>query len=229
MKIIPQQKNSLSMEDTNETWLPVPNIDHLMVSNHARFKTIKNGKERMLTIEGSRCRTLHNGVYLSVNVKSVMQEVFPHVEYIHIAPTIFENLEGEVWRKIPDYNNIYEVSNKGRVRRLDFYADWDVSNRFIKGGLCSICYNKQGYSVVGFRNEEGKPRTHQVHRLVAYAFLPNPNNLPQINHIDGVKTNNCVENLEWCSSSHNIKHAYDTGLRKTQNNHHHQRTYSLGG
>ena len=71
---------------------------------------------------------------------------------------------------------------------------------------------KDGYYQLGLSNK-GQRKNVLVHRLVAIAFLPNPNNFPVVNHIDGVKTNDRVENLEWCSTSDNLKHAYKTGLK----------------
>lgn len=62
-----------------------------------------------------------------------------------------------------------------------------------------------------------KGKDYKIHRLVAQTFIPNPDDLPQVNHIDGNKMNNCVDNLEWCSQSHNIKHAYDNGLINKDN------------
>lgn len=73
----------------------------------------------------------------------------------------------------------------------------------------------KGYIRVTLTSNKVK-RKHRVHRLVAEQFLPNPNNLPQVNHIDGDKTNNHINNLEWCTQSENIQHAYKTGLRKIQ-------------
>jgi len=71
--------------------------------------------------------------------------------------------------------------------------------------------NKKGYPIVYLR-KNGKSHVLTVHRLVATAFIPNPDNKPQVNHIDGNKTNNYVDNLEWCTNSENMDHAIRMGL-----------------
>lgn len=92
----------------------------------------------------------------------------------------------EEWRTIEGFEN-YEVSNLGRVRRVEYIKQREDFN---------------GYPIVNlYKGGEGK--TAKVHRLVAQAFIPNPNNLPQVNHINEVKTHNIVTNLEWCSQQYN--------------------------
>ena len=120
---------------------------------------------------------------------------------------MFKNLSNEVWRDIEDYPG-YQVSNLGRVRSLNFNHTGQV--RILKSRK-----NKFGYLKLYFY-KNGKPKTASVHRLVAIAFIPNPDNLPQVNHKDENKENNFVwvnedgtvdlekSNLEWCSASHNI-------------------------
>lgn len=107
----------------------------------------------------------------------------------------------EIWvlapMKEPHYGN-YWVSNKGRVKNR--------KGRILKGG-----FNTKGYPHVCVKID-GSQFTYKIHRLVATAFLPNPNNLPQVNHIDGNKTNNDVNNLEWCDNSYNHKHKCEHGL-----------------
>ena len=104
----------------------------------------------------------------------------------------------EIWRPIEGYEGLYEVSNLGRVRSLDrfFY-------RLHKGKVLSPTKDRYGYLTVTL-NYNGKSKTIKIHRLVAQAFLPNPDNLPQVNHKDEVKSNNCVDNLEWCSAKYNV-------------------------
>ena len=75
------------------------------------------------------------------------------------------------------------------------------------------CVYKSGYKYFSTRRKDGTHIRARVNRMVAEAYIPNPNNYPQVNHIDGNKLNNNVTNLEWCTSRQNVKHAHDTGLR----------------
>ena len=100
--------------------------------------------------------------------------------------------DGEEWRPL-DFDARYEVSNTGKVRNAK-------TMRLLKQTL-----NQFGYYTISF-NINGKYTTKFVHKLVANAFIPNPNNYQEINHIDEDKTNNCVENLEWCSRQYNINY-----------------------
>ena len=103
----------------------------------------------------------------------------------------------EEWRPIEGYEGLYEVSNTGQVRSLDrFYY------RLHKGKVLSPTKDRYGYLTVTL-NCNGKSKTIKIHRLVAQAFLLNPDNLPQVNHKDEVKTNNNVDNLEWCTAKYN--------------------------
>ena len=103
----------------------------------------------------------------------------------------------ERWSQIP--NTHYSISSEGRVRN-------DETNK-----MKSIDATSDGYHKVDLYSN-GKRTSVRVHRLVAEAFIPNPNELPQINHIDGNKENNNVKNLEWVNNSQNMIHAYRTGL-----------------
>lgn len=105
----------------------------------------------------------------------------------------------ESWDKYPCNQN-YVVSNTGRVRREHSVKD-------------KIPQERNGYLSVDLYSD-GKRKTKSVHRLVAETFLPNPDNKPEVNHIDGNKYNNDVSNLEWVSSKENCRHAWDNGLIK---------------
>lgn len=98
---------------------------------------------------------------------------------------------------------------EGYERKYFISENGDVTNQ--KGKLIKP-YCRSRYITVTI-SKNGKMKTHYVHRLVAIAFLPNPKNYPEINHKDGNKHNNNVSNLEWCTSSINKQHAYDTGLK----------------
>ena len=108
----------------------------------------------------------------------------------------------ENWKAIAGYEGRYEVSDLGNVASLKYARG---SNR----RLLKQSKNTWGYSQVTLSKDKQK-KNATVHRLVAEAFIDNPNSLPQINHIDEDKSNNRVDNLEWCESSHNINHGRRT-------------------
>ena len=121
--------------------------------------------------------------------------------------------DGEVWRPVVGYEDRYEVSNLGRLRTLGNRINHSRSGynqRHTR--LHSFSTAKQwGYICVGLW-KDGKCKQRMLHRLVAEAFLPNPKNLPFVNHIDGNKRNNTCSNLEWCTAKENAQHAIRTGL-----------------
>lgn len=110
-------------------------------------------------------------------------------------------------------NGLYEVSNLGNVRSLKYRRQKEnKSNTHLH--LMRPSEHKDGYYMLVFtRNYKRKMK--YIHRLVAETFIPNPNNLLEVNHKDGNKQNNKVNNLEWCSRLENIRHIYTTGLKKT--------------
>ena len=107
--------------------------------------------------------------------------------------------DSEVWRDVKGFEGLYQVSNMGRMKIL---AHTNKRGYKRKGKIMKLSFNAYGYRQVGiFKN--GKRYTRRVHRLVAQAFIPNPNNYPIINHKDEVRTNNKVSNLEWCTVEYN--------------------------
>lgn len=106
----------------------------------------------------------------------------------------------EKWKDINGYEGYYQVSSYGRVRSLDRL----VSNRFIKGSI--LKQNERGKYLCVCLSKDKMKKSYSVHILVANAFIDNPNNLPCINHKDEIKTNNRVENLEWCTHKYNINY-----------------------
>ncbi len=117
----------------------------------------------------------------------------------------------EVWRDIPEYEGYYQVSNHGRVRSLDRVIIGGGVNpvKNLKGRIIKACPDLVGYLIVGL-SKNGKVTIKSPARLVAIQFIPNPNNLPQVNHKDENKANNREDNLEWCTCLYNVR--YGTGI-----------------
>ena len=123
----------------------------------------------------------------------------------------------EVWKDIQDYEGLYQISNLGRVKSF-------CKN---KEKILKIFKNNHGYCQIDLF-KDGRKKSLKVHRLVAQAFIPNFNMYKEINHIDCDKTNNCVDNLEWCTRSHNVNHL-PTKLKNAQSRYKKINQYDLDG
>lgn len=123
----------------------------------------------------------------------------------------------ELWAPIKGYEGLYEVSNKGRIKSLAKNA----GNSPRKKRIRKLKETRHGYLNVSLW-KFGKSKHPLVHRLVAMAFLPNPCNYPEVNHLDGDRKNANVENLEWCTTSQNIKHAFKIGNKNNRGENHSQ-------
>lgn len=133
-------------------------------------------------------------------------------------------METEIWKDVEGYEGFYMVSSKANIKRL---AITDTTGRgyYKKPELIIKQHiNKFGYMNIRL-SKNGIQSNIKVHRIVAMAFIDNPENKPFINHIDGNKKNNDVNNLEWCTQSENIVHAYKAGLMMSRSgfNHHYSR------
>lgn len=120
------------------------------------------------------------------------------------------NIEQEIWKGIPDYPN-YEVSNMGRVKRLGYYHKTPTGQSFyVAENIQNGSPDGGGYTMCGVSNEKGEKRP-KIHRLVAKVFIPNPENKPEVNHINMIRTDNRVTNLEWCDRIGNMRHRLKMG------------------
>lgn len=120
---------------------------------------------------------------------------------------------GEVWKDIPNYEGYYQISNLGRIKSVARKVKYQNSYRNVKEKLKKTFIGKQGYERVEL-SKNGKTKKYNVHRIVANVFISNPLNKETVNHINGIKTDNRVENLEWATRSENELHAYKIGLAK---------------
>jgi hypothetical protein len=123
---------------------------------------------------------------------------------------IIKKREPEIWKDIDGYDGFYQVSSWGRIKSLGRWVACKGGQKFNKERIRKDC-NSHGYRNITLC-KENKSHSFLLHIVVANAFVENPENLPQVNHLDGDKTNNYYKNLEWCTGSENMQHAADNGL-----------------
>lgn len=123
-------------------------------------------------------------------------------------------MEYEIWKDIPGYEGLYQASSTGRIRTVPHRVACRGGFRIVRERIlktnAKYINGKKHYVCVDL----GHRNTQLVHRLIANTFIPNPLGLPQVNHKDGDKWNNNIENLEWCNQSENMLHAYKHGLQE---------------
>lgn len=122
----------------------------------------------------------------------------------------------EEWRPVVGFEGLYEVSNQGRVRSLPRTRRCGHHDVTFKGKMLKPIKGKNGYLVVQLSDGAKNHRPHYIHRIVAQAFIPNPNNELSVDHINYDKHNNRVENLRWCSLAQNTRYQIEAGLTHTR-------------
>lgn len=198
-----------------EQWRFIPGFPNYEISNLGEINRI--GKTKKIPVKVSRDK---NYVYASlsyapykskqISVKSILDDLFD--EHIYKDHSL-DDLEGEVWKDVVGWEYCYEVSNFGRVKTKSRMRN-GRSNTVVSvsSKIKDTYFDEDGYERVCLYFEN-KSKLLGVHRLVAEAFIPNPNNLPQVNHKDGDKANNTVDNLEWVTNTENIRHSIQIGIR----------------
>lgn len=127
-------------------------------------------------------------------------------------------MEEEIWVDIKGYEGLYQVSNQGRVRSLDREVKRKGNNIYIsKGKIKKNTIGKKGYLYTGLTDKNGNKKNIFTHRLVAQAFIPNPENKPEIDHINGIRNDNRVENLRWVTKEENMNNPLTKENQKTIN------------
>jgi len=125
-----------------------------------------------------------------------------------------KEIEVEYWKDIKGYKGLYQVSNLGRIKSLERITKYQNSKRRVKEKIKGTFTGKKGYERVEL-SKNGQNRKYNVHTLVAKAFLNKKSEKSEVNHINGVKTDNRVENLEWCTHTENIQHMIKCGRKVT--------------
>lgn len=196
-----------------EIWKNIEGYNNVyQISNTG--KVAKGKKLMAVRSQGKfRCVYLTNpdGKNKQVNLTALLNSHFK--EHVYSSDFHIDKIEGEVWKDVIGFEGCYKVSNMGRVLSCERERkSKGESVSIVRERLRVACDDEDGYPLLVLYNGD-HTKTYHIHRLVAEHFIPNPDNLPQVNHIDGDKHNNSVTNLEWCTNLDNIRHSVAIGLR----------------
>lgn len=150
----------------------------------------------------------NNGKFCCIECRKYFNPKIKKPEYIGNV----EDLKGEIWKEIDGQNGRYLISNMNRVKAT--YRTIILKNgkqRVLPERILSCSHNCHGYKIISFWNNN-KNKCYSLHRLIAKAFIPNPENKKEVNHLNGDKKDNRLENLEWATHQENLSHAFRTGL-----------------
>lgn len=228
------------MRTLSEIWKEIPGLGgKYLLSSAGAIKNARTGHNICIFPPGTQCARASAQLYpdgskqyVTVHIDDIMAQVFLDAPPKSVVYYIDGNLSNndisnlslirpeeafdstEIWRPVPGYEDTYEVSNKGNFRSLRRKISHSRQGYNQRQQLLHTYDPKKfDYICVGlWRN--GKCKQMLLHRLVAQVFIPNPGNKPYVNHIDGNRRNNCVENLEWCTPQENTQHAIRTGLQQ---------------
>lgn len=185
-------------DDVKEEWRDIPETKYQISNkgNIRRFYRYDNKlfspHYKLIKPDGYNVRT-PNGKY---NIPKLMCDIWGY--------NFIEDLEGEIWVDIVGYENLYQISNFGRIRSKRKRVKCKNGKTFYQHErIIKPTHINSGYEIVNLHGENGRLYHRLVHRLVAEHFLPNPLGLEQVNHKDEDKTNNHVDNLEWCTRVYN--------------------------
>lgn len=227
-----------------DEWRPVKNYEGLYeVSNHGKVRSVRrefldsSGHHKVVPEvilkedERHAVNLCKDQRYKSFMVRSLVAESFLGLPYgtsvSHIdrdisnaslsnlmSTDIFRNLDPD-WRDIPGWEGYYQASRFGQIRSVDRCVQTRSGNwRYCPGVVRILDPDDNGYFQVALYRSNENPITTNVQRFIAQAWIPNPENKPTVNHIDGDKHNNCIENLEWATYSEQQAHALRMGLRQ---------------
>lgn len=133
----------------------------------------------------------------------------------------------EEFKDIPGWEGMYQAGNHGTVRSLDRIVVSCTGKAYHrKGKIMPQHYNEDGYRVV-YLTRNGRDRTLGVHRAMALAFIPNPDNKPMVNHLNAKRDDNRLDNLEWCTNAENIKHSFNLGISDNRGDKHPRRVLTM--
>lgn len=198
-----------------EQWAKIPGFPNYEISSLGTIEKIGKTKRIPIAVkqQGSYVyASLSYAPYKTkqVNVKQIMDECFS--DHIYSDHSI-DDLPGEVWRDVVGWEDSYQVSNLGRVKsKKRIRAGKHDSQATVSVKIKESYVDEDGYLRVSLYYN-GMSKLAAVHRLVAEAFVSNPDNLPQVNHKNGDKADNRSDNLEWVTNAQNIRHSIEAGLR----------------